>query len=84
MGEVTGLTGLTGLDAAQLCTGGEMTKERLLLLWKEGHSQGLHAQGHLNDRSNHKPRNREAFTVALREWVQLSGKLARNKVKSKK
>lgn len=40
------------------------------------------ARGHLNDHSNHKPHSGEAFTVAFIEWVQLLGKLARNKVKS--
>lgn len=37
-GLVGEVTGLTGLEAVQLCTGGEMTKERLLVLWKEGRS----------------------------------------------
>lgn len=32
-----GLVGeVTGLEAVEVLTGGEMTKERLLLLWKEG------------------------------------------------
>lgn len=36
-----GLVGeVTGVEAVEVRTGGEMTKERLLLLWKEGHSGG--------------------------------------------
>lgn len=59
-----GLVGeVTGLEAVEVLTGEEMTKERLLLLWKEGQwdSAGHRSQDgcHLNDHRDYHPHRRE-------------------------
>lgn len=63
---VEGLVGeVTGLEAVEVRTGEEMTKERRLLLWKEGHSDSEGSQDgcRLDDHDNYHPRRRERSKV---------------------